>query len=119
MEYGLIPNIDQFKDNRSLEIQKIQASNATIATGERTQVEQPQQEDEIVKLRESFASGQVSNDLPSAPQYEVTLTNMNFGFNDSSRDFYVRAIRGDVENQYPTEEMMKLKSYLMNLDQSA
>jgi hypothetical protein len=27
MEYGLVPKIDQFADNRSLEIQKIQESN--------------------------------------------------------------------------------------------
>jgi hypothetical protein len=119
MEYGTISNINQFKDNNSLEIQKVQASSATSVVGERTQVEKNIKDDEIVKLRESFSSSEVSNDLSTSPQYEVTLTNTNFGFNDSSRDFYVRAIRGDTENQYPTEDMMKLKSYLMNLEEQS
>lgn len=118
MEYGLIPNIDQFKSNHSLEIQKIQSSKASSKLDEGTQLEDVQ-ENELIKLRESFDTKEVSNDVASAPQFEVTLTNMNFGFNDSSRDFFVRATRGAAENQYPTEEMMKLKSYLMDLDQSA
>ena len=44
----------------------------------------------------------------------ITLTNTNFGFNDSSKDFYVKAVRGNSENQYPTQDMMRIKSFLMS-----
>ncbi len=44
---------------------------------------------------------------------EVLLTNLNFGYNSSSKDFFVRVVRGDVENQFPTDEMMKLKAYFI------
>eukprot|EP00792_Barthelona_sp_PAP020_P013530 TRINITY_DN8861_c0_g1_i1.p1 TRINITY_DN8861_c0_g1~~TRINITY_DN8861_c0_g1_i1.p1 ORF type:complete len:100 (+),score=21.00 TRINITY_DN8861_c0_g1_i1:131-430(+) len=47
----------------------------------------------------------------SAKYQEVVLTNLSFGFNNSSGDFYVKAIRGEIENQYPTDEMMRLKAY--------
>jgi hypothetical protein len=28
----------------------------------------------------------------------------------------VKVQRGDTENQYPTEQMMKMKAYMMSLD---
>ena len=48
--------------------------------------------------------------------FEVVLSNTNFGYNDKSKDFYVKVQRGDTENQYPTEQMMKMKAYMMSLD---
>ena len=116
MEYGLVSKIDQFVDNRSLEIKKVQQLNKTSEIGQKDQLKQVQQES-IESEKEVSQVKKIEAKITS-PKYEVTLTNTNFGFNDSSKDFYVKAIRGDVENQYPTEDMMRLKSYLMSLDAS-
>ena len=43
---------------------------------------------------------------------------MNFGFNDNFKRLYVK-LKRNTENQYPTQDMMKLKSYLMSLDRIA
>jgi len=117
MEYGLIAKIDQFSDNRALEIQKVQPSKNSSEIKNKDELKQIQQ-DILTKAKETnvSASSEVKKEAFTQSKYEVTLTNMNFGFNDSSKDFYVKAIRGNAENQYPTEDMMRLKSYLMNLD---
>ncbi len=42
----------------------------------------------------------------------------NFGFNSSSQDFFVRVERGNSENQYPTEDMMRVKAQMMALQKA-
>ncbi len=117
MEYGLIPNIDQYTDNKSLEIQKIQPSNETSEVSSKKQLEQLQ-ETVIQKEKEVSKAEKIeSQNLNS--QYEVVLANTNFGFNNQSKDFYVKVQRGDIENQYPTEQMMKMKAFMMNLDSAS
>lgn len=49
---------------------------------------------------------------------EVILDNVKFGYNSETKDFFVRVIKGDIEYQYPTEDMMKLKKNLMEIYQS-
>lgn len=66
--------------------------------------------------KESPEVREVSNKTSSAPKYEVMLSNMNFGFNDTSKDFYVKVERGNMENQYPTQEMMRIKAYMLSLN---
>lgn len=120
MEYGLIPTINQYADNNQVLIQQVQPSseitNAKLREGDeakdiaKSNFLKPK--DEIQKNGETQETKQV--DAKTISQYqEVVLTNLNFGFNDKSKDFYVKAIRGEAENQYPTDEMMKLKAYLM------
>lgn len=48
-----------------------------------------------------------------APDNEVILDNVKFGYNSDSNDFFVRIQKGDMEWKYPTEDMMKLKQALM------
>lgn len=117
MEYGLIPTINQYADNNELLLQQVQPSSeiAKLSSG-----------DEAKKIaKDNFMKGIEATDdktsetkdaskvtASAAAKYqEVVLTNLNFGFNNSSGDFYVKAIRGDKENQYPTDEMMRLKAY--------
>ena len=115
MEYGMLPKIDQFSDNKALEIKRVQPSSKSseISTSEQLQVIQ---EEAISKEKEVSQTKKVENNTPVSGKYETVLTNLNFGFNDSSKDFYVRAIRGNSGNQYPTEDMMRLKAYLINQD---
>jgi uncharacterized FlaG/YvyC family protein len=44
---------------------------------------------------------------------EIMLDNIQFGYNKKSRDFFIKVKRGDIENKYPTDEMMKLKAHLL------
>ncbi len=45
---------------------------------------------------------------------EVLLDNVRFGYNKSSKDFFVKVTRGDAEYKYPTEDMMRVKAHLLN-----
>lgn len=54
-----------------------------------------------------------------APDNEVILDNVKFGYNSDTNDFFVRIKKGDAEFQYPTEDMMKLKQSLMDAYRSS
>ncbi len=54
-----------------------------------------------------------------APNNEVILDNVKFGYNSKTNDFFVRITKGDTEFQYPTEDMMKLKQNLMEAYRSS
>ena len=118
MENRLIPKIDQFTDNKALEIQKVQSSTKSSETKSKDELQQIQ-EAAITKEKEVSQTKKVENDTSSSNKYEVVLSNINFGFNDSSKDFYVKVERGNAENQYPTEEMMRVKAYLLNQDSAS
>ena len=118
MEYGSIAKLNQFVETRTAEVQKIQPSKEPLEIESKNELKQLQQ-DILVKEKEVSDVKKVKTETQTPSKYEVVLTNMNFGFNDSSKDFYVKAIRRNAENQYPTEDMMRVKAYLMNLDTSA
>lgn len=48
-----------------------------------------------------------------APNNEIILDNVKFGYNSETNDFFVRVKKGDIEWKYPTEDMMQLKKALM------
>ena len=114
MEYGLIANIDQFNDNKLLQAQQIQAINTSSQLNQDAKLKEIQKQDFIAS--DSVANVEKTTSETIKQNYEVVITNTNFGFNDSSKDFFVKATRGSAENQYPTEDMMKLKTYLMSLN---
>lgn len=119
MEYGLMPKIDQYSDNKALEIQKVQPSSNSSEIRDKENLKQIQQET-IVKAKEASDVKEAKNEATtSVSKYEVVLSNTNFGYNDSSKDFYVKVARGNVENQYPTEEMMRMKAYMLSLNEDA
>ena len=45
---------------------------------------------------------------------EVMLDNVKFGFNEETKEFFVRVTKGELQYQFPTEDMMKLKQTLMD-----
>lgn len=45
---------------------------------------------------------------------EVILDNVRFGYNKSSKDFFVKVTRGEAEYKYPTEDMMRVKAQLLS-----
>ncbi len=113
MEYGLIPTIDQYSDNNQLLIQQVQPSNE-IASAKLREGEDAKQiaKANFLKPEETKDTKQVDPQTVSKYQ-EVVLTNLSFGFNDKSKDFYVKVVRGEMETQYPTDEMMRLKAYFI------
>ncbi len=44
-------------------------------------------------------------------KYEILLSHSDFGFNEETKDFYVKVKRGSFESQFPTETMMQLKAF--------
>ncbi|AXH12526.1 hypothetical protein [Halarcobacter bivalviorum] len=112
MEYGLIPKIDQAAQNYQLLVQQVQPSNEIAKLKEQNEAKEIVKEN-FLKPKEKEEVSESSTTIKAVPYQEVVLTNLNFGFNNSSKDFYVKAIRGEAENQYPTDEMMRLKAYFI------
>ncbi len=118
MEYGLIPKLDQYVLNSGVLAQQVQPSNSIskLKSGlEASEIERRESFKETKEISEVKKNEQVNATSSEAVSnyHEVVLTNLNFGFNNSSRDFFVKAVRGEVENQYPTDDMMRLKAFLI------
>lgn len=95
MEIGRVAEIDNAKLNNVEKAQKVSELN------EKNKVIQ---EDEYKKA--------LGADTTSVKN-EVILDNVRFGYNKNSRDFFVKVTRGEAEYKYPTEDMMKVKAFLL------
>ena len=94
MQIGKIPDIDNAKEN------VIQKNRKLSETKEESKLID---KDEYKKA----LSTNVAN------KSEVIIDNITFGYNKESKDFFVKVTRGDVELKFPTEDMMRLKAYLL------
>ena len=95
MEIGRVAEIDNAKTNNVEKLTKISnldEKNKVIP------------EDEYKKA--------LSPDV-AANKNEVILDNVKFGYNKDSKDFFVKITKSDAEYKYPTEDMMKMKAYLL------
>lgn len=113
MEYGMVPKLDQFTENQAREIQRVQTSSQSSEVKTRQNLENIQQD--VANSKKNSDIQKAQNESTPQQKYEVLLTNTNFGFNNTSRDFFVKVKRGDAENQYPTESMMKAKAHMLSL----
>lgn len=48
-------------------------------------------------------------------KYELELSNLSFGYNSETKDFFIKVKKGNIESQFPTDDMMKLKANLKEL----
>mgnify|MGYP003571697522 CR=1 FL=1 len=118
MEFGLIPKLEQFQFNSQQNIQ-------TINESRELQNLKPERETEEVisykgiKDSDEIKEAKQQTKIDTTTYQEFTLTNLNFGYNNSSKDFFVKVQRGELEHQYPTDEMMKLKAHLMQLSEAS
>ena len=94
MEIGRVAEIDNSKLNSLEKTQKV---------SEVDENKKVIQEDEYKKTL-----GTKSTD-----KNEVILDNVRFGYNRSSKDFFVKVTRGEAEYKYLNEDMMKVKAYIM------
>ncbi|MDZ7819071.1 MAG: flagellin [Aliarcobacter sp.] len=95
MEIGRVAEIDNAKLNnvaKAQQVSNVDEKNKVI------------QEDEYKK---ALGPQSVSD------KNEVILDNVRFGYNKSSKDFFVKVTRGEAEYKYPTEDMMKVKAYIL------
>lgn len=95
MELGRIAEIDNAKLNN---VEKVQKVNETSGN------DRVIQDDEYKK---------VLGNREIIDKNEVILDNVMFGYNKSSKDFFVKVTKGEAEYKYPTEDMMKVKAYLL------
>ncbi len=117
MELGNIPKIDQFKENRAVEMQQVKATSNLARTDEQKELKEIQKQG-LEKAKENSNVQKAENEAPINNKYEVLLSNTNFGFNSSSQDFFVRVERGKTENQYPTQDMMRVKAQMLSLQKA-
>ena len=95
MEIGRIAEIENSKVNNSEKTQKV------INVDEKNKVIQ---ED---KYKKALGSGDITD------KNEIILDNVKFGYDKSSKNFFVKITRGDAEFKYPTEDIMKVKAYIL------
>lgn len=95
MELGRIANIDQSKSN------SIEKSERVIEVNAQDRVIQDDQ------YKKTLGKEQVID------KNEVILDNVRFGYNKNSKDFFVKITRGEAEYKYPTEDMMKMKAFIL------
>lgn len=94
MQIGNIVNIDNAKQNL---IEKNQV------------VQEAKTESKIID-KDEYRKGNIKE---MSDKNEVILDNIMFGYNRESKGFFVKVTRGDIERKFPTEDMMKLKAYLL------
>ena len=112
MEFGLIPVNLQLSQRINPTIEKIQPSNPTnslvdgLASNDFI-IEENLKKEEVDKTKQN-------TNKEFSKYQEVSLTNLNFGYNFESKDFFVKVARGLSESQFPTDDMMRLKAQLLS-----
>lgn len=94
MQIGNIANIDTAKQNLVEKNQVVQETKTEL---------------KIID-KDEYKKGNIKE---MSDKNEVMLENIKFGYNRESKDFFVKVTKGSVERKFPTEDMMKLKAYLM------
>ncbi len=116
MEFGQIPQLNEFQAQsiKNLEIVDRSASSNLINSEKEPKEVLKVEDTQLEKFKEiKVEKGNFST------YNEVNLTNLNFGYNAESKDFFIKVKRGDVESQYPTDEMMRMKAYLMSANEKS
>jgi len=95
MEIGRIADIDNSQKNNIEKVQKINNvddKNSIISDDE---------------YKKTLGKEQIIS------KNEVVLDNVQFGYNMDSKDFFVKVTRAEAEYTYPTEDMMRVKAYIL------
>ncbi|PLY09840.1 MAG: flagellin [Arcobacter sp.] len=96
MEIGRVTNIDNAQANH---VEKIKSVNEV---------------DDKHKIVQDEQYKKVQGTIQDIESNEVILDNVRFGYNKSSKDFFVKVTRGDAEYKYPTEDMMRVKAQILS-----
>lgn len=96
MEIGRIADINNAQTNH---VEKIQSVNEV---------------DDKQKIIQDEQYKKVQGKVQDTELNEVILDNVRFGYNKSSKDFFVKVTRGEAEYKYPTEDMMRVKAQILS-----
>jgi len=96
MELGRIADIDNAQVNH---VEKIQTVKEV---------------DDKQKIVQDEQYKKVQGNTQDTEPNEVILDNVRFGYNKSSKDFFVKVTRGEAEYKYPTEDMMRVKAQILS-----
>lgn len=88
----------------------VNIDNAKQNLIEKNQVVQEAKTESKIIDKDEYRKGNIKE---MSDKNEVILDNIMFGYNRESKDFFVKVTRGDIERKFPTEDMMKLKAYLL------
>jgi uncharacterized FlaG/YvyC family protein len=117
MEVGNIPVFELYNTTIPRKIDVIQKTHETHLLNEEVDnrnIDHPELVKELMATRKTQPKQELNKQ-----SVEFVISNVNFGYNPESKDFYVKVNRSDYMAQYPTDEMMKLKAYLMHLAQDS
>jgi uncharacterized FlaG/YvyC family protein len=117
MEVGNIPRFEQYPNFSQTKVEEVKPTQPSSLLNEEVKNRNIDHPDLVKELMNTKKSAQVEEPTNKAP-IEFVISNVNFGYNPESKDFFVKVNRSDYVAQYPTDEMMKLKAYLMNLSES-
>ena len=95
MEIGRVAEIDNAKTNNVEKLTKV------------SNLDQKNKVDPEDEYKKALSPDVVAN------KNEVILDNVKFGYNKDSKDFFVKITKSEAEYKYPTEDMMKMKAYLL------
>lgn len=95
MQAGIINDIDQAQMNHIQKVQKVKEID----------------NDKKINPDEQYKNAKPNEIIEDTN--EVILDNVKFGYNKKTQDFFIKITRGDIENKYPTDYMMKLKESFM------
>ncbi|MGB5918625.1 flagellin [Arcobacter sp.] len=115
MEFGPIPALNEFQMDSVKKFERINEINPS------KKVDNDQQPNEVQSVQDKIAEEVKTNKVKKgdfSTYNEVTLTNLSFGYNEQSKDFFVKVQRGDFEAQYPTDEMMRLKAFIISSNEN-
>lgn len=102
MELGRIAQMDSYKENITQAVQKVEPVKESL-----------------LKVKNDLQGDQKSTAEKIQEMNEVVVNSARFGFNDKSGDFYVKILKEDkVIAQYPSEQLMKLRSFTKDLHNS-
>lgn len=111
MEFGPIPPLQAFQTES---VRKLEIVNEIDPTKIVDNNKEPKEILEVQRDKINEPSVKEVKKGDFSTYNEVTLTNLSFGYNDESKDFFIKVKRGDFEAQYPTDEMMRLKAFILS-----
>lgn len=118
MEVGNIPRFEQFQNFTIQKTEKVSQTDPSFLLKNGLEAKEVAQGTQPVQEEKEAATHKKPTSSTSSFN-EVKLYNSNFGFNESSKDFFVKVARDTfVDSKYPTDEMMRLKAYLQELGNS-
>ena len=114
MEVGNIAKFEQFANFSQKKVAAVQKSHEINLLNEEVESRNINSTESLQELSLKRAN-EIKTPKPQEGKVEFIISNQSFGYNPESKDFYVKVNRSDYVAQYPTDEMMKLKAYLMSL----